>query len=92
LDTGNFKVEDPYKDIAAVIPITANWQVKESVFGLGSPIKTDLKKFMKILKASDYRGYIPIETLAVKGVPYDPYALVAAMMKDLKKAMKSEFK
>jgi sugar phosphate isomerase/epimerase len=92
LDTGNFKVEDPYVDIEAVIPYTANWQVKESVFAIGSPIKTDLNRFMKILKRSEYRGYIPVETLAVKGVPYNPYALVAALMKDLKSAMKAEFK
>lgn len=92
LDTGNFKVGDPYVDIEAVIPFTVNWQVKESVVGLGSPIKTDLKKFMKILKRSDYRGYIPIETLAVKDVPYDPYYLVATLIKDLKNAMKAEFK
>ena len=26
LDTGNFKVEDPYEDIAAVIPYTVNSQ------------------------------------------------------------------
>ena len=91
LDTGNFKVKDPYVDIEAVIPYTANWQVKESVFEIGSPIKTDLKRFMKILKRSEYRGYIPVETLAVKGVPYDPYALVAGLMRDLKIAMKAEF-
>ncbi len=91
LDTGNFKVGDPYKDIEAVIPYTVNWQVKESVFGIGSPVKTDLKRFMKILKSSNYRGYIPVETLAVKGVPYNPYELVPALMNDLKKAMKSEF-
>lgn len=92
LDTGNFKVKDPYADIEAVIPYTANWQVKESVFGLGSPIKTDLNRFMKILKRSNYRGYIPVETLVVKDKPYNPYVLVPALMKDLKVAMKAEFK
>lgn len=92
LDTGNFKVGDPYADIEAVIPYTVNWQVKESVFGLGSPIKTDIPRLMKILKRSNYRGYIPVETLFVKDKPYDPYALVAALMKDLKKGLDREFK
>lgn len=92
LDTGNFKVADPYVDIEAVIPYTVNWQVKESVFGLGNPVRTDLKRFAKILKRSQYRGYIPIETLAVKNVPYDPYVLVPALMNDLKKALQAEFK
>lgn len=92
LDTGNFKVADPYADIEAVIPYTVNWQVKESVFGLGSAIKTDIPRLMKILKRSNYRGYIPVETLYVKDKPYDPYALVSAFMKDLKKARDREFK
>jgi sugar phosphate isomerase/epimerase len=92
LDTGNFKVEDPYEDIAAVIPYTVNWQVKESVFGLGSPVNTDLRRLMKIIKTSGYRGYIPVETLALKGKPYDPYALVSAFLKDIKTAMEAEFK
>lgn len=92
LDTGNFKVADPYIDIEAVIPYTVNWQVKESVFGLGSPVKIDLARFMKILKKSNYRGYIPVETLAIKDKPYDPYALVPAFIKDLKMAMDTAFK
>lgn len=92
LDTGNFKVKDPYADIEAVIPYTANWQVKESVFGLGSPIKTDIPRFIKILKKSGYRGYIPVETLVVKGIPYDPYRLVPELLNDLKTAIHDEFK
>ena len=92
LDTGNFKVKDPYTDIEAVIPYTTNWQVKESVFELGNPIKTDIPRLIKIIKKSGYRGYIPIETLAVKGVPYDPYKLVPALLKDLKTEMDKQFK
>ena len=92
LDTGNFKVSDPYVDIEAVIPYTVNWQVKESVFGLGSPVKIDLTRFMKILKRNNYRGYIPVETLVIKDKPYDPFALVSAFIKDLKIAMDAEFK
>jgi len=92
LDTGNFKVKDPYLDIEAVIPYTVNWQVKESVFGLGSEIPTDIPRLMKILKKSGYRGYIPVETLYVKDKPYDPYALVPALLKDLKVAQDAEFK
>ena len=92
LDTGNFKVKDPYADIETVIPYTANWQVKESVFEIGSPIKTDIPRLVKIIKNSGYRGYIPIETLAVKGIPYEPYKLVPALLKDLKIEMDRQFK
>ena len=92
IDTGNFKVKDPYTDIEAVIPYTVNWQVKESVFGLGSTIPTDMKRFMKILKKSAYRGYIPVETLKIKNVPYNPFVSVPAIMKKIGMARDAEFK
>ena len=92
LDTGNFKVKDPYLDIEAVIPYTVNWQVKESVFGLGNDITTDTHRLMKILKKSGYRGYLPVETLYVKDKPYDPYKLVPALLKELRTAQNAEFK
>lgn len=92
LDTGNFKVADPYADIEAVIPYTVNWQVKESVFGLGSPIRTDFTRLMKIIKKSGYRGYLPVETLTVKGIPADPKTTVPALLNDLKVAMDKEYK
>jgi pyridoxal biosynthesis lyase PdxS len=44
VDTGSFKTEDPYKDIAAVVPYAINWQVKESVFGIGSTVRTEVYK------------------------------------------------
>jgi sugar phosphate isomerase/epimerase len=66
-DTGYFITEDPYVDIAKCMPYTVNFQLKESVFGAASPIKIDLKRIMKILKDSGYRGYIPIETLSPVG-------------------------
>jgi sugar phosphate isomerase/epimerase len=85
LDTGNFKVADPYADIEAVIPITVNWQMKESVLGNTSEVKTDFLRLMKIIKKSGYRGYIPIETLKLVGKvkPYDPFALVPQIMNEL---------
>lgn len=92
LDTGNYKVADPYVDIAAVIPYTCNWQAKESVFEIGNPVKTDYIKLMKILKNSNYRGYVPLETLAIKGVPYDPYKEVLYMLEKLREAQKEVFK
>ena len=87
LDTGNFKVEDPYRDIAEVIPYTVNWQVKESVFGINSGIPTDIPRLVKILKNSGYRGYIPIETLYEKDKVNNPYVLVPALLKKLQVAL-----
>ena len=91
VDTGNFKVEDPYKDIAAVVPYAINWQVKESVFGLGSDVRTDFTKLVRIVKEGGYEGYIPIETLKVRGVPYDPFSLVTEMVNELEAAIEEVY-
>jgi sugar phosphate isomerase/epimerase len=87
VDTGNFKTADPYKDIAEVIPYAVNWQIKESVFGIGSEIPADYKKLIQIIKDGGYKGYLPVETLLVRGKPYDPFSLVPDMMKQLNAAI-----
>lgn len=92
VDTGNFKTEDPYKDIAEVVPYAVNWQVKESPLGIGGAEKTDFVKLIKIIKEGGYKGYIPIETLLVRGVPYDPFALVPKMMEELDSAINVVYK
>ena len=91
-DIGNFKTADPYKDIEAVIPITVNWQIKESVFGIGNPTLTDYKRFIEIAKRQEFKGYMPIETLLVRGIPYDPFKLVLEMKADLEKARDAVYK
>jgi len=87
VDIGNFKTPDPYKDIAAVVPYAINWQVKESVFGIGSDIPTDYKRLVQIVKGGGYKGYMPVETLLVRGKPYDPFAQVPQMLYELNKAI-----
>lgn len=87
VDTGNFKTEDPYKDIAEVVPYAINWQVKESAFGLGSDIPVDYKRLVQIVKDGGYKGYFPVETLLVRGKPYDPFALVSEMISELQEAI-----
>jgi len=87
VDTGNFKTEDPYKDIAEVVPYAINWQVKESAFGLGSEIPLDYKRLVQIVKDGGYKGYFPVETLLVRGKPYDPFALVSEMISQLQEAI-----
>jgi hypothetical protein len=71
-----------------VIPQTLNWQVKESVFGNGSTVKTDYYRLLNRIKKSGYRGYLPVETLVVKGVPCEPFALVPEMLRELNRSMK----
>jgi sugar phosphate isomerase/epimerase len=88
LDTGNFKTADPYKDIAEMVPYAINWQVKESVFEIGNPIKTDYDKLMKIVVDGGYKGYLPVETLLVRGQPYDPFNQVPEMLKKMEISLK----
>ncbi|GAB2816301.1 sugar phosphate isomerase/epimerase family protein [Ferruginibacter profundus] len=92
VDTGNFKTEDPYKDIAAVVPYAVNWQIKESAFGIGNTIPTDYKKLIRIIKEGGYKGYLPVETLLVRGKSYDPFALVPEMLGELDKAINEVYK
>jgi hypothetical protein len=81
---------DPYDDIARVTPYAVNWQVKEKVDGAAGKSKTDLKKLVRIIKAGGYRGYIPIETLSVRGStePYDPRLRVTQLLGELREALK----
>jgi sugar phosphate isomerase/epimerase len=88
LDTGYFNTPDPYVDIEQVAPYAVNWTVKQSVFDGGygeTPI--DLMRLLKIVRASGYRGYLPIETLAAKGQPHDPKKTVPAYLKRLREAI-----
>ena len=85
LDTGNYPT-DPYAEIAAVLPYTVNFQIKESPYGKDSPERLDLDRFVKIVRDAGYRGYLPIETLTVKGVPYEPFTVVPRFHKEVQAA------
>jgi sugar phosphate isomerase/epimerase len=84
VDTGSFLSKDPYEDIARVAPHAVNWQVKEYVDGTTRKSKTDVKRLVKILRDAGYRGYVPIETLPVRGVAYDPKERVGELLKELR--------
>lgn len=86
LDTGNFLTPDPYDDIARVISVTVNWQIKELLQSNKGP-KTDLPKLVRIIRAGGYRGYIPIETLTMKGVPYDAPTRATELLAGLRAAL-----
>jgi sugar phosphate isomerase/epimerase len=83
LDTGSYRVLDPYEEIARSVKHTVNWQIKEKIFINGTEKETDMDKLMAIIKASGYKGYLPIETLG-EG---DPKAKITALLAKLKKAM-----
>lgn len=90
VDTGYFKAADPYAEMAKAAPYAVNWQVKQSPLGVENEAAapTDLKRLIKIVRASGYRGYLPIETLSPRGSSgYDPYQVVPAFLAQLRAAI-----
>ncbi|HZZ27079.1 MAG TPA: sugar phosphate isomerase/epimerase family protein [Pirellulales bacterium] len=88
VDTGYFKTDDPYQDIALVAPHALNWQIKQSPFGQDSDVPIDLVKLVQIARKSGYHGYLPVETLSPKGKDYDPYTVVPSFLSQLREAIK----
>jgi sugar phosphate isomerase/epimerase len=76
LDTGGYRTGDPYKQIEETIKYTVNWQIKEKIFVNGVEQDTDINKLFGIIKASCYKGYLPIETLGAG----DPKQKIADLM------------
>jgi sugar phosphate isomerase/epimerase len=88
LDTGYFNTPDPYADIAQVAPYAVNWTVKQSVFDGGyGEVQIDLERIMRIVRASGYSGYLPIETLSAPGTHYDPFKTMPAYLQKLRAAI-----
>jgi sugar phosphate isomerase/epimerase len=83
LDTGSYRVHDPYEEISKSIKYTVNWQIKENVFMNGAEQETDMDKLMGMIKSSGYTGYLPIETLG----PGDPKSKIISLFSKLQKAM-----
>jgi hypothetical protein len=48
-------------------------------------VPTDLIRLLKIIRKSGYSGYLPIETLSLRGTP--PYTMVPEFLKKLRDAI-----
>ncbi len=83
LDVGSFRMGDPYAEISKTVNYAVNWQIKEDVYINQKSEKIDLVKLFKIIKASKYRGYLPLETLG-EG---DPFVKVPIFLKQARKAL-----
>jgi sugar phosphate isomerase/epimerase len=97
-DTGYFLDKKPdgspdwYGGIARMLPFSINAQVKTYLVQVNhqSPTpneKTDVTKLMRIFRESPYRKPIPIETLEVFGVPYDPFTVVPEFLHEVRTAI-----
>lgn len=85
VDTGSFRVNDAYLEIAKSAPYAVNWQVKEKLFLGGIEVEADIQKIVDIVKRSPYAGYLPIETLGAG----DPKAKVKALLGRMTQALKT---
>jgi sugar phosphate isomerase/epimerase len=83
LDTGSYRVLNPYEEIGTSLNYTVNWQIKEKIFVDGVETDTDVEKIVGMIKASPYHGYLPIETLG-QG---DPKTKIMAMLVKLQNAI-----
>ena len=90
VDTGYFLTEDPYEDVARVLPHAVNWQVKEFLHNReGGEI--DLERLVGVICDGGYRGYVPIETLPRPGEAeeYDAYVRVPRFLEQFRSALRS---
>ncbi|HTI91697.1 MAG TPA: sugar phosphate isomerase/epimerase family protein [Puia sp.] len=83
LDTGSYRVLNPYEEIGTSLNYTVNWQIKEKIFENGAEVDTDVDKIVEMIKASPYHGYLPIETLG-QG---EPKVKIMAMLAKLQNAI-----
>lgn len=83
LDTGSYRVGDPYKEIEKTVRYAVNWQIKENISIQGKEVPVDLPRLIGIIKASGYRGYIPLETLG-QGEPKEK---IVALLNKIKQSL-----
>ena len=94
VDTGYFRADDPYAEMAQAAPFAVNWQIKQSPLGVEKEAEapTDLLRLLKIIRLSGYRGYLPIETLSPRGdggANYDPFTVVPKFLAELRAAIEA---
>jgi sugar phosphate isomerase/epimerase len=80
LDTGNFRGEDPYAELAELAPYAINVQVKTEVSRQGKKEDADLSRVVGILREARYSGYVVLEYEAAE----DPMTAVPRHIKALR--------
>jgi sugar phosphate isomerase/epimerase len=88
VDTGKYLTADPYADIALVASRAVNWQVKETLQSTTTSPRIDLRRLVAIIRASGYRGYVPIETLRMGRAGYDSFKEISLMLGQLREAIR----
>ncbi len=80
-DSGNFRSEDPYAELAMIAPYAINAQVKVEIHGPdGANLPADLSQIVDILRQAKYSGYVVLEYEASD----DPMDAIPKHIKELK--------
>lgn len=86
LDTGNFRTDDPYGDVARLAPYSVTVQVKVEIQKKGQKKElADLARMIDILRQSRYHGYIALEYEAAE----PPLEAIPRYAAELKKLLQS---
>lgn len=79
-DGGNFRTDDPYRDLAKIAPYAINAQIKIDVVPNGKKELADLPRVVKILKDAHYRGFLVLEYESEE----DPFVAIPRHLKTLR--------
>ncbi|HIE97177.1 MAG TPA: sugar phosphate isomerase/epimerase [Planctomycetes bacterium] len=62
-DSGNFRTDDPYRDLERIAPYAVNAQIKVMLHTADrkTAYPADLSKVVRILQNANYRGYVALE-------------------------------
>ena len=80
-DSGNFRSDDPYRDLAKAAPYAVVAQIKTEIAPNGNRREADLGKMVAILREAGYRGYVALEYEAKE----DPFVAVPRHLKELRR-------
>ena len=61
LDSGNFRSDDPYAELARIAPYALNAQIKVAISVGGKKGPADFKRLARVMRDANYRGYIVLE-------------------------------
>jgi len=83
-DSGNYRTEDPYADLAKIAPYAVNVQFKAEIQrkGAAAPEPSDFAKVIKILKDANYQGWFTLE-YETKEDPFTAVPRILAQVKPL---------
>jgi len=86
LDTGNFRTDDPYGDLAKCAPYAVNVQIKTEIQKRGAAKEdADLARLIRILRDANYQGYVALEYEAAES----PKAAVPRYLEELKELLQA---